>query len=108
MRFGYDDLSSEVDKRTAAFEFPGVDGAYIQDNGHGERRYPLRCLFSGPECDTEASAVESLLLERGTGRLDHPLYGRVDVVPFGTITRRDDLVSAANQAVVEVVFWSTL
>lgn len=108
MRFAYDDVALEVDKRTAAFEFPGVDGAYIQDNGHGERRYPLRCMFSGPSCDVEAAAFEGLLLERGTGRLDHPVYGRVDVVPFGTITRRDDLVSASNQAIVEVTFWSTL
>jgi prophage DNA circulation protein len=108
MTFAYGDVSVEIDKRTAAFEFPGVDGAYIQDNGHGERRYPLCCIFSGSECDNEASAFEDLLLERGTGRLDHPLYGRVDVVPFGTITRRDDLVSGANQAIVEVVFWSTI
>lgn len=108
MRFAYDDVSVEVDKRTAAFMFPGVDGAYIQDNGHGERRYPLRCYFHGADCDREALAFEGLLLERGTGRLDHPLYGRIDVVPFGTITRRDDLVSAANQTIVEVVFWSTL
>jgi hypothetical protein len=108
LRFGYVDVSREIDKRTAAFEFPGVDGAYIQDNGAGERRYPLACIFSGPDCDADADAFEALLLERGAGVLEHPLYGRVDVVPFGTITRRDDLVSAANQAVVEVVFWSTL
>jgi hypothetical protein len=108
MRFGYVDVSSEVDKRTAAFEFRGVDGAYIQDNGAGERRYPLACIFAGPDCDAAANAFEALLLERGPGLLEHPLYGRVDVVPFGTITRRDDLVSAANQAIVEVVFWSTL
>lgn len=108
MRFAYLDVSSEVDKRTAAFEFPGVDGAYIQDNGHGERRYPLQCIFSGPECDVDAKAFEDLLLERGAGRLEHPLYGRVDVVPFGTITRRDDLITAANQTIIEVVFWSTL
>jgi hypothetical protein len=48
------------------------------------------------------------VLERGIGRLDHPLYGRIDVVPFGTITRRDDLLNAANQAIVEVVFWATV
>ncbi len=108
MRFTYADVSSEIDKRTAAFEFPGVDGAYIQDNGHGERRYPLQCIFAGPDCDADAEAFEALLLERGAGRLEHPLYGRVDVVPFGTITRRDDLVTAANQTIVEVVFWSTL
>lgn len=108
MTFSYADVSLEVDKRTAAFEFPNVDGAYIQDNGHGERRYPLVCVFMGGECDTEATAFVALLLERGPGRLDHPLYGRIDVVPFGTITRRDDLATAANQAIVEVVFWSTV
>lgn len=108
MTFSYLDVSVEVDNRTAAFEFPGVNGAYIQHNGHGERRYPLQCVFSGPECDRQAEAFFALLTERGTGRLEHPLYGRVDVVPFGTITRRDDLVTAANQAIIEVVFWSTL
>lgn len=106
--FAFADVSSEIDRRTAAFEFPGVDGAYIQDNGSGERRYPLACIFSGPECDVEAKAFEDLLLERGAGVLEHPLYGRVNVVPFGTITRRDDLVTAANQTIIEVVFWSTL
>ena len=84
--FGYADVSSEIDKRTAAFEFAGVDGAYIQDNGAGERRYPLSCIFSGPDCDADAAAFEALLLERGTGVLEHPVYGRKDVVPFGTIT----------------------
>lgn len=106
--FAYVDVSSEVDKRTVAFEFPNIDGTYVQDNGRGSRRYPLVCYFSGPECDTEAKRFEGLLLERGAGVLEHPLYGRVDVVPFGTITRRDDLVSAANQAIVEVVFWATV
>jgi prophage DNA circulation protein len=101
-------VSLEVDKRTAPFSFPGVNGTYVQDNGHSARRFPLRCIFAGPECDREARAFEGLLLERGAGRLDHPLYGRVDVVPFGTITRRDDLKTAANQAIIEVTFWSTV
>jgi prophage DNA circulation protein len=108
MRFAYADVSFEIDKRTAAFAFPTVDGTYVQDNGHSERRYPLLCFFSGADCDREALGFEQLLLERGAGKLDHPLYGRIDVVPFGTITRRDDLLSGANQAVIEVTFWSTI
>lgn len=32
----------------------------------------------------------------------------MDVVPFGSITRRDDLKTAANQAIIEVTFWSTI
>ena len=43
----------------------------------------------------------------GIGVLDHPVHGRVDVVPMGKLDRRDDLVTAANQAVIEVTFWET-
>lgn len=108
VRFDYEDVSREYDKRTTAFEFPGVDGAYVQENGYGARRYPLRCFFWGDNHDRIATLFEEQLLERGTGRLEHPLYGTVDVVPFGTITRRDDLRSAANQTIVEVVFFTTV
>lgn len=106
-RFDYLDLSYDFDKRTAGFEFPGVDGVYVQDNGRSGRRYPLICIFSGPDCDRLARAFEALLSERGAGKLDHPLYGRVDVVPFGQMTRRDDVLTAANQTAWEVVFWET-
>src|SRR5690606_14357909 len=81
---------------------------YVQDNGHGSRKYPLRCIFTGNNCDKLATAFEAALLERGKGKLEHPLYGTFDVVPFGDITRRDDLKSAANQAIVEVTFWTTV
>jgi hypothetical protein len=108
MKFAYGDVSEEIDKRTAAFDFPGVDGTYVQDNGHSGRRYPLLCVFSGSDCDAQARAFGDLLLERGQGVLEHPVYGRKNVVPFGTITRRDDLVTAGNQVVLDVVFWLTL
>lgn len=106
--FDYEDVSREYDKRTVAFEFPGVDGAYVQDNGVGARRYPLRCFFSGLDHDILAAKFELALLERGVGTLQHPRYGTFDVVPFGTIARRDDLKTAANQAVVETTFFTAL
>lgn len=105
--FQYMDVSREVDKRTAAFEFANVNDAYVQDNGHGSRRYPLTCYFSGANHDLDATRFEELLLDRGVGRLQHPLYGTFDVVPFGTITRNDALATAANQSVVQVTFWTT-
>lgn len=108
LTFAYEDVGRQTDKRTTAFEYPNVDGAYVQDNGHGARQYPLRCYFSGDNHDLEATAFEAAVLERGVGRLEHPLYGTFDVVPFGTITRRDDLKTAANQSVVELTFYTTL
>jgi hypothetical protein len=107
IKFYYFDVSRELDFRTASFEFPGINDAYIQQNGFGARRYPLRCVFAGAQHDLEATAFEAALLEPGVGKLDHPVYGPVKVVPTGTLTRRDDLARAANQTVLEVTFSTT-
>lgn len=106
--FQYEDVKRTVEKKTAAFNFPDANGTYIQEFGHSGRQFPLRAFFSGDNCDIEANSFEDLLIESGIGKLEHPIYGTVDVVPFGAITRRDELKTAANQAVVEVTFWETI
>jgi hypothetical protein len=108
MTFAYEDVGRDYEKRTTMFEFPDVDGGYVQDNGFGPRKYPLRCYFWGDDHDLAAVRFEQLLLDRGTGRLEHPFYGTLDVVPFGSISRRDDLKTAANQSVIEVTFYTTI
>ncbi len=108
LTFQYEDVKRATTKRTTAFEFSGIDGAYIQDNGFGARRYPMRIFFSGSDHDIEATRFELLLLETGVGKLEHPLYGLVTVVPFGDITRVDNLKTGANQTIIEVTFWTTL
>jgi prophage DNA circulation protein len=106
--FTYEDVSKTVEKKTAAFEFPDADGTYIQDLGQSGRRYPLRVIFWGADYDQQSDAFEAALLEQGTGKLEHPIYETVNVVPFGAISRRDDLKTAANQAIIEVTFWETI
>ena len=106
--FDYEDVSRSIDKKTTGFNFPDANGTYVQDLGHAGHQYPLRLIFWGDDCDVDAQSFEDLLLEVGIGRLEHPVYGTVDVVPFGSITRRDDLKTAANQAILEVTFWETI
>lgn len=107
LTFTYENVRTTVDKRTSGFDFPDVDGTYVQDLGRSGRKYPLRIFFWGDDYDLEADAFDAALMERGAGTLEHPLYGNVTVVPFGTISRRDDLKTAANQAIMEIVFWET-
>jgi len=106
--FQYENVGKSITKKTSGFEFPDADGTFVQDLGHSGRRYPLRLFFSGNDYDLEADAFEETLIESGIGKLEHPLYGTVDVVPFGAITRRDDLKTGANQAIIEVTFWETI
>lgn len=106
--FDYEDIGYQFEHKTAAFEFPDVDGTLIQDHGVGGRRFPHRVFFWGANHDLKAKVFEAALAERGPGRLESPLYGEHTVIPVGEITRRDDLKTAANQTVFEVVFFSTL
>lgn len=107
LTFQYEDVGRTVGVKGTAFEFTDADGTFVQDLGRTGRRYPLRLIFSGRDCDLQATAFENALNERGQGTLEHPAYGPVLVVPFGDISRRDDLVNAANQAVIEVTFFQT-
>ncbi len=105
--FIFVEIPREFDKLTTGFNFPGISGTFVQDNGTSDRRYPMRCIFSGNDHDLEAKAFEDALHETGRGKLEHPRDGRVDVVPFGTIKTREDLVKEANQTIIEVAFWES-
>ena len=104
----FENVQKFVDKKTTGFEFPDANGTLVQDLGHTGRRYPLRLFFWGDDHDIEADAFENSLLEIGQGKLEHPMYGTIDVVPFGRITRNDRLKTAANQSIIEVIFWETI
>lgn len=108
IEFDYENVSKAFDKKTTAFNFPDANGTYIQDLGHSGRRYPLRVIFWGDTHDIQAQEFEKLLQETGEGRLDHPAYDSINVVPFGTVTQRDDLKTAANQSIIDVTFWETI
>ena len=106
--FLYEDVSKTLDKKTSNHEFPFFNGTFVQDLGHTGRKFPLRMFFSGDTYDKVVLDFEATLNERGIGRLEHPIYGTVNVIPFGSISRRDDLKTAANQAVIEVTFWESI
>lgn len=105
--FDFEDLSRSFPIRGTQFDFPGVNNSYIQQAGYGSRKYPFACFFSGPQCDLLATQFEKILLEPGTGRLEHPVYGTVDVVPLGDVDRSDALKSACNQSIVTVTWFTT-
>lgn len=106
--FLYENVSLEVDKKTVVYTFPEKDGAYIQDLGRAGRRFPFTLMFSGENYDQISDSFLSALEEKGAGKLEHPIYGDRVVVPTGSITRRDDLTTASNQAIFSVSFSETI
>ena len=105
----FEDVSKTISKKTTPFDFPDVDGTFVQDLGKKGRRYPLRWVFWGENYDAEAERFDNALEEKGAGQLQHPFYpGVFDVVPVGDITRVDALKTAGNQAVYNITFWETI
>lgn len=101
-------LSRKTPLKTAENTFPDVDGAEIQSLGLGGKKFPMTAIFSGGDCLTAASEFEDALCERGVGVLEHPIYGKINVVPTGEIERIDDLVSSLNESRVKVTFAETI
>jgi len=106
--FAYTDVGRSFDVRGTAFDFPGVSDSYVQQTGYSSRKYPMVCFFGGKNCDLLAGGFEAALMEPGIGRLEHPLYGTIAALPFGTVERNDALVTASNQSVVTVTFWTSI
>ena len=106
--FQFEDVSLVRPKKTTAFDFVDADGTYMQDNGLRGDQFPLRMYFSGSDYLAQAQLMLDYLSEKGAGYLEHPLYGAYDVVPVGDLARRDDLKTAANQAVFEITFWASI
>lgn len=101
-------LSRKTPLKTAENTFPDVDGAEIQSLGLGGKKFPMTALFNGGDCLTQASEFEEALCERGVGVLEHPIYGKMNVVPTGEIERVDNLVDSLNESRVKVTFAETI
>lgn len=109
MTFNYDSgLERKTTLKTAENVFPDVDGAEIQSLGLGGKKFPMTAIFSGSDCLRQADDFEALLCERGYGILEHPIYGKYNVVPTGEIGRNDNLVSGLNESSVKVTFSETI
>lgn len=109
MTFNYDSgLERKTTLKTAENVFPDVDGAEIQSLGLGGKKFPMTAIFSGADCLKQADDFEALLCERGYGILEHPIYGKYNVVPTGEIGRSDNLVFGLNESSVKVTFSETI
>ena len=109
MVFNYEpSMERKTALKTAENTFPDVDGAEIQSLGLGGKKFPMTAIFSGADCLKQADDFEALLCERGYGILEHPIYGKHNVVPTGEIGRSDNLISSLNESRVSVTFSETI
>jgi len=108
MTFAWKTTSRKTELKTGVYTFPDKDGAHVQHQGAGARTFPLVCIFTEEDCMEKADQFEAMLIERGVGELQHPIYGTVKVVPTESIEREDDTVNNYGESTVTVTFTETI
>jgi len=106
--FAWEAVQRKTELKTGIYTFPGRDGAHVQHQGAGARSFPLGCIFYGKKYMQMADAFEEMLIERGVGELQHPVYGTIKVVPTGGLERIDDPVQRFGESIVRVTFTETI
>lgn len=104
----YEDVQFTGTKKTTVFEFVGSNDVFVQDNKSGVKSYPMDVFFSGDDYDLQANLFFAGLSEQGAGKLQHPIYGLLQVNPVGDIKRSDRLKTSANEAAFEIKFVETI
>lgn len=99
----FDSLSRTGGKKAPVTEFPGQNQGAVQDLGNITPTFPVSCYISGADYDLEADRFWEALHESGPGRLDHPRYGNLSVLPIPE-TQSEEFVDGAGRAVFTITF----
>lgn len=109
--FNFDSLGRTRGKKTVAHEVVDADETIIQDMGSSLHVFSMAVYFTGPDCDKLANAFFKSLYERYTpdapGILNHPRWGDVPVIPFGSPEQTESYTEGAGVSRVTVEFRET-
>lgn len=92
--------SRTAEKRLGVFEYPGVDGAEVQDLGIGPDRYPLTLYFDGSDHDLTAKEFWEACKEVGLWSIDHPVRGLL-FLQLVSVTENMNPVESGNITTVD-------
>lgn len=105
--FFYEDVSKSFANKTSRYTFAEKAGAFVRNFGVGAIDIPMRMIFNGPDYDREAKRFDDSAKLAGTCTLTHPMYG-IKTVVIESVRRMDNLKSAANEAIFEVMMVETI
>ena len=102
----FDSLSRTGGKKAPVSEFPGQNQGAVQDLGNVTPTFPQECFITGPDYDVTADSFWEALHETGPGRIFHPRWGNLNVLPIPQ-TQTEEFVDGAGRAVFNITFIRT-
>lgn len=99
----FDSLSRTGGKKAPVSEFPSQNQGAVQDLGNLTPTFPVECYITGSDYDTIADSFWEALHETGPGKLFHPRWGNINVLP-NPQSQTEDFVDGAGRAVFSITF----
>ena len=99
----FDSLSRTGGKKAPVSEYPGQNQGGVQDLGNTTPTFPVSCYITGADYDTEADSFWEALHETGPGKLYHPRWGNLNVLPIPN-TQEEQFVEGCGRAVFDITF----
>lgn len=99
----FDSLSRTGGKKAPVSEYPGQNQGSVQDLGNITPTFPVECYITGADYDQIADSFWEALHETGPGKLFHPRWGNLNVLPIPE-TQSEDYVNGAGVAVFNITF----
>ena len=99
----FDDVERSGSKKAQINELPLQDNPDIQDLGNAAIEFSVTVYFDGPEYYEEADRFWNALGERGFGRLEHPRYGDIRVLPVSR-TQTESFTTGMRKAEFRIDF----
>ncbi|MDC7218647.1 MAG: DNA circularization N-terminal domain-containing protein [Spirochaetales bacterium] len=102
----FDALSRTGGKKAPVSEYPGQDQGGVQDLGNTTPTFPVTCYITGSDYDQTADSFWDALHETGPGKLYHPRWGNINVLPIPN-TQEEQFVEGCGRAVFDITFIKT-
>ncbi|MDC7125782.1 MAG: DNA circularization N-terminal domain-containing protein [Spirochaetales bacterium] len=99
----FEGLTRTGGKKAPISEYPGQNQGGVQDLGNVTPTFPVNCFITGANYDKTADSFWQALHETGIGRLIHPRWGNVNVLPIPN-TQTEQFVNGAGRAVFDITF----
>jgi prophage DNA circulation protein len=83
-------LGDHLERRWVEHEYPGVDGADVEDTGRKSRDTQITAVFIGPDYLTDLSNLIGLVADGKAGSFQHPFLGTwLARITIGTIDHNE-------------------
>jgi hypothetical protein len=100
----YSDVERSGSKKIAVHDLPQQDRAIVQDLGESPAPFSISCYLIGDDSDEIGDSLALALTEKGSGILQHPRWGDIEVIPM-TWAQKESMTDGIGRVDFQIQFF---